>query len=647
MDSSRSHQQRHGKEEEHLSDFVLVGVGARARIGQHIATLEAGSAIRYTVDPSPKAAERAVALFGGGVRHFSSLDDFMRDVGAGASSSASGHSARSPLSHPKIAGAIVCSPDDTHAKISEILLEAGIPVYLEKPMALTLADADRIIIASKSSGAKLYVGHNMRHMDVVRQMKRIIDDGLIGQVQAVWCRHFVGDGGDYYFKDWHAEREHSSTLLLQKGAHDLDVIHYLAGGYSEVVQGLGALMVYDQTQGRAGTEGKLLQDWYSRNNWPPRAQTNMNPVIDVEDISMLQMRLDNGVLASYQQCHFTPDYWRNYTVIGDAGRLENFGDSEGGVVRVWNRRHGFQSEGDLEFPITGDKAGHGDADVLTMAEFLRFMRGGGPTVATVEGARAAVATAIAGVESLRKGGAPQNVDRHLVVPVYSAQQVRDAEIPYLKRGVPLMMRAAVALAEVAARMVTWSKDHGPVIIVLVGSGNNGGDALYAAAELAFRGATVLAVPLGQRWHEAAMTAALEAGVSILEQEEVESASSNADLIIDGILGTGTTGDPTLRGVAAKVVKAMSAARGSSTQVLAVDIPSGMHPDTGRAGPVVLRADVTVTFGGVKRGLLGDAEREGVGGGELAGQIVLAPIGIEEQLLKVDPVGWVRVAEVMD
>ena len=48
----------------------------------------------------------------------------------------------------------------------------------------------------------------------------------------------------------------------------------------------------------------------------------------------MNMRLDNGVLASYQQCHFTPDYWRNYTVIGTEGRLENFGDDAEAVIKA-------------------------------------------------------------------------------------------------------------------------------------------------------------------------------------------------------------------------------------------------------------------------------------------------------------------------
>ncbi|MBB1482380.1 Gfo/Idh/MocA family oxidoreductase [Tessaracoccus sp. MC1865] len=366
------------------SQFAMVGCGARAVIGRHINELNPGAAITHAVDPTEQGLRRARDLFGDSVATFASTEDLLAAA-------------------PPLAGAVVCTPDGTHAEVAGKLLRAGVPVYLEKPMAVTLAHADALLEAAAQSGTKLYVGHNMRHMAVVRMMKEIIDDGLIGAVKAVWCRHFVGHGGDYYFKDWHAEREQSGTLLLQKGAHDLDIIHYLAGASSELVQGLGALVVYGDVTDRRDNSGRIMPDWFSHDNWPPRAQTALNPVIDVEDISMVQMRLSNGVLASYQQCHFTPDYWRNYTVIGDAGRLENFGDGEGGVVRVWNRRHDYAPEGDLEFPIVGDKGGHEDADLLTMAEFLRFLDGA-DTVTSALAARDAVATAVTGAASLRAGG---------------------------------------------------------------------------------------------------------------------------------------------------------------------------------------------------------------------------------------------------
>ncbi|WP_310546904.1 Gfo/Idh/MocA family oxidoreductase [Gleimia sp. 6138-11-ORH1] len=291
------------------------------------------------------------------------------------------------------------------------LLEAGVPVYLEKPIAITVESADEVLRTAYETGTKLYVGHNMRHMNVVRLMYELIQKGAVGEVKAIWTRHFVGHGGDYYFKDWHATREHGTGLLLQKGAHDIDVMHWLAGSQTREVTAMGDLQVYDKISDRADNSEALMSDWFDMSVYPPAKQRGLNPVIDVEDISMMLMRMDSGVLGSYQQCHFTPDYWRNYTIIGDEGRLENFGDYAGGVVKLWNRRSDWRAEGDAEFPITADTGGHSDADVLTVGEFMRFITEGGKTDTNPLSARDAVATGIAATESLRNGSVPMQIPR--------------------------------------------------------------------------------------------------------------------------------------------------------------------------------------------------------------------------------------------
>lgn len=366
--------------------LAVVGVGARASLVQHAVASGRGRVVAF-VDPNPAARGRAERLFG---PQLSGYRDHRELIAAA----------------DQIDAAFVTTPDHTHATIAVDLLNAGIPVYMEKPLATTLADADEILSVAASTGTPLYVGHNMRHMAVIRLMREIIDRGEIGQVKAIWCRHFVGNGGDYYFKDWHADRTKSTGLLLQKGVHDIDVIHWLAGGYCTLVSGMGALSVYGDITDRRDNSGRLMPEWFSLDNWPPSAQTELNPVIDVEDISMMLMQLDNGVLASYQQCHFTPDYWRNYTVIGTAGRLENFGDLAGGIVRVWNHRLTYRPEGDAEYPIRGDDSGHDDADERTVDEFLDFVTHGTPTVTSPVASRNAVAAGIAATDSLRSGSLP-------------------------------------------------------------------------------------------------------------------------------------------------------------------------------------------------------------------------------------------------
>ena len=122
------------------------------------------------------------------------------------------------------------------------------------------------------------------------------------------------------------------------------------------------------------------------------------------------MKLCNGVLASYQQCHYTPDGWRNYTIIGTNGRIENFGDEPGKcVVRLWNRRTSYNSYGDEQYYIPPVSGGHGGADTKIVDEFVRYVRDGGRITTSALAARNSVAAGCMAAESLRHGGSPMNV----------------------------------------------------------------------------------------------------------------------------------------------------------------------------------------------------------------------------------------------
>ena len=316
---------------------------------------------------------------------------------------------RQVLARPDVQAVFVTTPDYWHEEHAIAALEAGKDVYLEKPMAITIAGCDRILETAYRLKRKLYVGHNMRHMAIIQKMKELIDEGAIGEVKAGWCRHFVCYGGDAYFKDWHAEQSKATSLLLQKGAHDIDVLHWLCGGYSQRVSAMGNLTVYNQITDRHDPSERGDASW-SLENWPPLSLTGLNPVVDVEDLSMMLMQLDNGVIASYQQCHYAPDGWRNYTIIGTEGRIENFGDAPGkSRVKLWNKRHHYESAGDIEFPIHEETGSHGGADPRIVGEFVRYVREGGKVKTSPIAARYSVAAGCMAAESLRSGSAPRDI----------------------------------------------------------------------------------------------------------------------------------------------------------------------------------------------------------------------------------------------
>lgn len=181
----------------------------------------------------------------------------------------------------------------------------------------------------------------------------------------------------------------------------------------------------------------------------------------------------------------------------------------------------------------------------------------------------------------------------------------------------LMQRAAAGLAAECARLL--GKVYGARVTLLVGSGDNGGDALYAGARLARRGAGVSAVLLApERTHPGGLAALRAAGGAVVgaDEDRAEGVVARARLVVDGIVGIGGRGG--LRERAARLVGAVA----RDAVVVAVDLPSGVDADTGEVRGEAVRADVTVTFGTHKPGLLIDPGRE------YAGAVRLVDIGLE-------------------
>ncbi|MCU1593611.1 MAG: carbohydrate kinase, YjeF related protein [Frankiales bacterium] len=171
---------------------------------------------------------------------------------------------------------------------------------------------------------------------------------------------------------------------------------------------------------------------------------------------------------------------------------------------------------------------------------------------------------------------------------HTVAQVRAAEEPLLAAGVPLMAQASTGLAVAVARRLPFV--YGARVVLLVGSGNNGADALWAGAWLARRGAAVVAVLAADPVQDA-MQVFLRAGGRLGTADALE----GADVTVDGLVGIGGRG--ALRPEAAALVSRLDGF------VVAVDVPSGVDADTGAVEGAAVRADLTVTFGCLKPGLL--------------------------------------------
>ncbi|MEP6695312.1 MAG: NAD(P)H-hydrate dehydratase [Pseudonocardiales bacterium] len=205
----------------------------------------------------------------------------------------------------------------------------------------------------------------------------------------------------------------------------------------------------------------------------------------------------------------------------------------------------------------------------------------------------------------------------------------------------LMARAAAGLAARCAQVLGTT--YGARVVLLVGAGNNGGDALYTGARLARRGARVDALLLApERAHAGGLSALQAAGGNIRSAHPAH--LTGADLIVDGILGLGGRGG--LRPDPGRLVEAAAA---SDAICVAVDLPSGVDADTGTVAGTAFAADLTVTFGCLKPGLLVDPGREH------AGVVDVVDIGLRPHLPepriyvpdRVDVAGWLPVPGPLD
>ena len=211
---------------------------------------------------------------------------------------------------------------------------------------------------------------------------------------------------------------------------------------------------------------------------------------------------------------------------------------------------------------------------------------------------------------------------------YQVAAVRAAE-QALMEIVPdgaLMNRAAAGLASVCAALLRRAPGYvsGARVVVLAGRGDNGGDALYAGTRLARRGVTVTAVTAGSKTHAGGAAALRDAGGRLTgDTAAAAPLLARADLIIDGLLGIGGRGG--LREPFAGLARQAEQARQDGATVVAVDLPSGIDADTGAVDRPAVRADVTVTFGALKPGLLVDP------GARHAGTVELVGIGLDPYL----------------
>jgi myo-inositol 2-dehydrogenase/D-chiro-inositol 1-dehydrogenase len=269
---------------------------------------------------------------------------------------------------------IVASPNDLHAAQARRALASGKHVLVEKPMALTLADADALVANARASGRVVAVGHAMRVFELFERVKGLLDAGRLGEPLHLgldlWRRpHRAGAGG------WKADPSRLGSSILEEPVHYLDLARWYLGDPTEV------LAWASSRPGRAA----LWENLDVRLRLAPAADGGDRWARVSRSIAAAGHRIDLTLVGSEASLRA---HW--------AGAMDV--DPEPDVRLVLHHAGGDEVQ---EVPRA---TGHAHDLVRQTRAFVRAVRTGTPVPATAEDGRAAVALCLAVEASLATGG---------------------------------------------------------------------------------------------------------------------------------------------------------------------------------------------------------------------------------------------------
>ena len=261
----------------------------------------------------------------------------------------------------------ICTPTPTHREYIELAAAAGKAVFVEKPLARTLEDCDKIVAAVERSGIPLMAGHVVRYFPAYLQAKQLIDSGTVGSVASIRASRLAGfpkRGTDpaTAAESWYADPALSGGVILDAMLHDFDWILWCAGPITRV----------------------YAEGLHGRSDHP-----------SLLDFALVTLRLANGAVAQLTGSWSYPGGFRTgFEIVGDNGAIEF--DSARPDSLILTRS---ESPGGIESPI----ASRGDPYCLELRAFVDALTGGSISPVSVDAARDAVRVALAALKSIETG----------------------------------------------------------------------------------------------------------------------------------------------------------------------------------------------------------------------------------------------------
>lgn len=308
--------------------------------------------------------------------------------------------------------AFVCSPDRMHYVQAIALMKKKYHLLLEKPITTDLNECLEILNTAKENRVTVSVAHVLRYTEFYKQMRRIVEEGIIGDVTGIVQAENVGYwhyAHSFVRGNWR-NSDQSSPIILQKCCHDFDIICYLTGKNCLELSSYGENSYFNESNAPQGSteyclEGCAMGKSCAYNaerayideglnggrGWtvfyvdPNPTQENLMRALkrgpygrcvfhcdnNVPDHQVVEMLMEDGVTAQLTMSAFSAECYRDTKIYGTKGELSGRMEEKKLFLRLFGEE---EKEIDIS-RFTSDFSGHGGGDMRLVEDFLHAVNG--------------------------------------------------------------------------------------------------------------------------------------------------------------------------------------------------------------------------------------------------------------------------------
>lgn len=334
------------------------------------------------------------------------------------------------LNEAELDGVVVSVPEWIHADVTCAALAAGKHVYLEKPLATTLADCYRIERAGRHSDRTLFIGFNMRANSWFQKIRELVRDGAIGEVFHIsGLEQMSVAHGAAFMRRWHRKEAHTGGFLNSKCCHDLDILQWIIGHEHRIarVASFGGLNLFDAAHAPTGhgthcsncpmsVKSKCPYVDQAGFFFPVHGDTPIHKTMqadvygndlcvyntdkDIVDNQTLIFEWDHGVRGDFNLKPFQHYGHREMRVWGEKGTIAmTHGPQNKDLMRLTLTASGDEQE----FHFEPRKGGHGGTDPFMLGKFIDAIEAGGASDSGVAHGLAATLLSLKADESRKTG----------------------------------------------------------------------------------------------------------------------------------------------------------------------------------------------------------------------------------------------------